>query len=144
MSRNIQKKENNPTFEYLIGFFASKNRFSTTTYINMQDAYAVEAQAIGTWNQIGYTGPGSNTSGSAKSNVFNYSEGADAPQWVASPSQKLNECAKDQANAWTLSAEASTNNATTGHYDIKYTTGGEDDCLGLTPAFAQLVSGRNQ
>ena len=110
----------------------------------MQDAYAVEAQAIGTWNQIGYTGPGSNGSGSAKSNVFDYSEGASAPQWKVSPSQKLNDCAKGQASAWTLSAEASANNATSGHYDIKYTTGGVDACLGLTPSFAQLVSGRNQ
>jgi hypothetical protein len=122
----------------------SKNQFSTTTYINMQDAYAVEAQAIGDWNQIGYTGPGSNASGKAQSNVFYYSESKSAPQWAVKPLQKLNDCAKDQASAWTLSAAASTNNATTGHYDIAYTTGGQPECLGLTPSFAQLVSGRNQ
>ena len=117
---------------------------SAGTYINMQDAYAVEAQAIGDWNQIGYTGPGSNASGKAQSNVFYYSESKSAPQWAVKPLQKLNDCAKDQASAWTLSAAASTNNATTGHYDIAYTTGGQPECLGLTPSFAQLVSGRNQ
>ena len=40
----------------------------------MQDAYAVEALAVGSWNQIGYTGPGTSSAGGSASNVLAYKE----------------------------------------------------------------------
>ena len=119
---------------------ASEVPTAAGTYINMQDAYVVEkGDAIGTWNQIGYTGPGTNgtvnSKGSAKSAAFEYSE-ADltdsGDNWVASPVNKLNDCT--DAMSWKLSANQS---------NVKYKAGGNSECTGLTPAFSKLTDGRS-
>ena len=121
---------------------ASEVPTAAGTYINLQDAYAVEASNIGTWSQIGYTGAGTSSVSGSASNNFWYKEGESAPQWNVVNLVKLNDCAKS-TTGWTLSADASTNNDE-GHYDVAYTTGGDKDCYGLTPSFQQLASGRDK
>ena len=114
-----------------------------TTYINMQDAYVVEALALGKWNQIGYTGPGSNSSSGSQTNVFIYKEAASAPQWSVTTRSKLNDCAANTANAWTLGAQLDTDATSKGQGNVKYYTGGNANCTGLTPSFDKLVEGRS-
>ena len=112
------------------------------TYINMQDAYVVEkGDAIGTWLQIGYTGPGSNGSGTAKSAVFGYAENSDfsTGHWVATPQTKLNDCTT--AMSWKLSAKL--DNTNEGQANVAYKAFGSDECRGLTPAFDKLTEGRS-
>lgn len=109
----------------------------------MMDAYVVEALALGTWSQIGYTGPGSNSSSDSQTNIFIYKEAAAAPQWTVTTRSKLNDCAANQANAWTLGAQLDNAAVTAGQGNVKYYTGGNANCTGLTPSFAKLVEGRS-
>ena len=110
----------------------------------MQDAYVVEkGDAIGTWNEIGYTGPGSTFSGGSQSAVFRYEETSTAnKQWTVETLQKLNDCGK-QDEAWTLGAQLDASNSTTGQSNVLYKAGGVSECYDLTPSFKQLTSGRN-
>ena len=109
----------------------------------MQDAYAVEkSDAVGSWSEIGYTGPGSNYSGGAQSAIFTYSEiasdGTNAG-WKASPTtSKLNEC--DSGEEWQLYAQFLTSNE--GQGSVGYNATGESDCTDLTPAWSKLDDGR--
>lgn len=113
------------------------------TYISLQDAYAVEAAAIGSWQKIGYTGPGASSQSGSTTQNFTYKEAAASPQWSAIAAKKLNDCTAGKK--WTLGAAASANNDADGsHYDVAYTAGGDGECTGLTPAFVQLTSGRNE
>jgi len=120
----------------------SKNQFSTTTYINLQDAFGLEANGrVGTWSEIGYTGPGSNRSGFSKSNVFEYSEGTGATkQWTVKNTQKLNDCQINTTDAWYISVTAGAADGD-GVTHMTFTTGGS--CTGLTPSFESMVSSRN-
>ena len=108
----------------------------------MQDAYVVEALHIGSWGEIGYTGPGTNASNSAVSAVFSYS--ADNPSgnkanWVAKPLSKLNDC--NTTDKWELKAFYV--EADAGQGNVKYNTDASSSvCSDLTPAFAKLASGR--
>ena len=124
---------------------ASEVPTAAGTYINMQDAYVVEANGIGTWNQIGYTGPGANATvdskGSAQSAVFKYTEtatGDEAETWTANPLTKLNDC--QSTESWWLKPKL--DNSNEGQSNVKYKVGGSDDCTGLTPAFAKLTDSR--
>jgi len=118
---------------------ASEVPTAAGTYINMQDAYVVEANDIGTWAKIGYTGPGSNSASGAQSAVFLYTEGESAPQWNASPvNSKLNDCGTDES--WELSAYK--DDSEEGQTNVKYNADGDDDCTALTPSFVNLHSGR--
>jgi hypothetical protein len=116
------------------------------TYINMQDAYAVEAGDIGSWEKIGYTGPGSTTSGRAESAIFTYTEigvtGHNAG-WEAKPSSgKLNDCeASVQADKWTLHATFISAGDQQGN--VGYLATGGSDCTDLTPAWDKLDDGRS-
>ncbi len=111
------------------------------TYINMQDAYVVEkGDAIGSWLEIGYTGPGSNGSGTAKSAVFGYEEDTQANgNWIATPLTKLNDCTT--AMSWKLSAYL--DNTNEGQANVAYKAFGDAECRGLTPAFDKLTDGRS-
>lgn len=107
----------------------------------MQDAYVVEkGDAIGSWMQIGYTGPGSNGSGTAKSAVFGYAEGTQANgNWIATPLTKLNDCTAEMS--WNLSAYL--DNTNEGQANVAYKAFGNAECRGLTPAFDKLTDGRS-
>ncbi len=121
---------------------ASEVPTAAGTYINLQDAYAVEALNIGTWQQVGYTGAGSNSSSGSESAVFLYLEAASAPQWTVKTKNKLNDCPANQASAWTLAAYNASDSAA-GQGSVLYKTGGVDACTGLTPSFGNIVSGRS-
>ena len=98
---------------------------------------------VGTWSEIGYTGPGSVWSGHSKSAIFQYNEGSDTDgKWTVQTLQKLNDCGK-QTNAWKLGAQLDTKNSTTGQSNVLYKAGGVSACYDLTPSFKQLTSGRN-
>ena len=123
---------------------ASEVPTAAGTYINMQDAYAVEASAIGSWSEIGYTGPGSNSSSGAQSAIFTYNEVAKTSGgyagWEAKPtSAKLNDC--DSNEKWTLGAQYISSGDQQGN--VGYKAGGSKDCTDLTPAWDKLDDGRS-
>lgn len=104
------------------------------TWINMQDAYFQEAQRVGTWPEIGYSAPGTRSTGgsTSASKVITYS-GAETASWIATPIAKLNECG-DDGEKWQL--DASTNGTPA---DVKIADNGTSkDCLDLTPSFLSL------
>lgn len=111
------------------------------TYINMQDAYAVEALDVGSWSQIGYTGPGQNGSNSAASAIFTYAGTAvnnHVTTWSANPKSQLNDCTAQQG--WTLTATYESSESGPGN--VTYSAGGDPECLALTPSFEKLDDGR--
>lgn len=109
----------------------------------MQDAYVVEkGDAVGTWNEIGYTGPGSVASGLSESAVFNYTEGTSTDErWKAQPKQKLNECTTSKL--WKLGAQLDAAATANGQGSVLYKAGGVSACYDLTPSFKSLTSGRS-
>ena len=119
------------------------SEFFAGTYINLQDAYVVEANKLGTWMQVGYTGPGTSVGGSStETGIFYYKESASAPQWNVSTRQKLNSCTVGD-NKWQLTAKISGGEAE-GQSNALYKVGGDaTNCLALTPSFNGLVSGRS-
>lgn len=106
----------------------------------------MEADDIGSWAKIGYTGPGSNGTGTAVSAVFGYAEVAvsgDAPNgrqagWEAKPLSKLNDCTTGEK--WALTAKYKKTGEDQGN--VGYHAGGDPDCIGLTPAFEKLDDNR--
>ena len=107
----------------------------------MQDAYAVEAAKVGTWSEIGYTGPGSNSTGWAQSAIFTYEEVDSPVGWSAhATDSKLNDC--DATEHWYLYAEYVTSNESQ-QGNVGYYATGDSDCTDLTPAFAKLDDGRS-
>ena len=122
---------------------ASEVPTAAGTYINMQDAYAVEAGKIGTWAEVGYTGPGSNSSSGAESAIFLYTEKQVSGQtagWIAKPKQKLNDCGT--TNKWQLDAQYITASGTQ-QGNVGYAANGDAVCKDLTPAWAKLDDGRS-
>ena len=118
----------------------------TATYVKLQDAFASEANAIGTWKAIGYVAPGASKAGvEGTSTTFKYTpktsgfneetaaiKGADIDEaWKATNVVALNECKANEGD-WTIKVEDSgTNNS------LKYTA--EPGCEGiLTPTFKQI------
>ena len=98
---------------------------------------------VGTWSEIGYTGPGSVTSGKSASAIFEYRETATQDErWIAKNTQKLNDCAAN-TDGWKLGAKLDENNAATGQSNVLYKAGGSSSCYDLTPSYASLTSGRN-
>ena len=118
---------------------ASEVPTAAGTWINLQDAYVTEKNAVGDWNEVGYTGPGQRVnSGSYHSENFNYTGGTGT--WTADNRVKLNECAV--GGKWPLTAETNALNDA-GQSSMKITVGvdGKDGlCLGLTPSFSTLAN----
>ena len=124
---------------------ASEVPTAAGTYINLQDAFAIEKLAVGSWLEIGYSAPGDKGTAVNNSQVYNsanfqYNEGAN--EWIVANTTKLNDCEKsnDGTDAhWKLTATF--DGSTEGEGNVTYTYGGDDNCLSLTPAFAQLKKG---
>jgi hypothetical protein len=80
----------------------------------MQDAYMQEKGVAGNWMLIGYSAPGTGSSFSYASNVFEYSttdtdlSGA-TNDWMADPKTDLNDCGTQAAKhgSWKLTAGGS-------------------------------------
>lgn len=103
----------------------------------MQDAFAQEKLRVGTWPEIGYTAPGTASTGKSTytSKVFKYSGAADSA-WTAQPTgQALNDCKADNASyKWSLTARTSTNKDVTiadasTHADCKVLTASWDNLI---------------
>ena len=120
---------------------ASEVPTAAGTWINLQDAYAVESNKVGSWTQIGYNAPGTkDDASSAHTNNFGYSDAVtDTTEatWTATASVKLNDCKK--GGTWTATAEADKASDDSGNTYVKITTDGTDECTGLTPSFANLA-----
>ena len=124
------------------------------TYINLQDAYAVESNKLGNWQSIGYSGAGSkvSTTGSQvyESGNFWYAEGeVGTADWSASARTKLNECgpaaqrptAASASDHWYLASTFTAGDGD-GEGNITFTADGVDACIGLTPSFKNIIKGR--
>ena len=132
---------------------ASEVPTAAGTYINLQDAYAVESNKLGNWQSIGYSGAGSkvSTSGSQvyESGNFWYAEGAvGTADWSATPRTKLNECGPGSQpteasaeDSWYL-ASSFTAGEGDGEGNITFTAEGTEACIGLTPSFKNIIKGR--
>jgi hypothetical protein len=131
--------------------------------VKLQDAYASETNALGTWKVIGYAKPGGtnfdyaeNTStltvtcvaGKASSDKTKCEKDGDVDPvvgsstyteaWSASNKADLNECTKDKN--WVISATIGQNNSeTTTAGTVSYTsTVKTDECKALTPNFEAI------
>lgn len=132
----------------------------TTTYIKLQDAYASEANKVGSWLLIGYIAPGSNSaSQTGVSTSFSYAPGTldinatDGSAidgfntaklvWGARNNTPLNDCG-DQTKAATASAQD--------HWQLEIEDSGNgnslvyiakvDDanCKQVTPTFTNITT----
>lgn len=106
------------------------------TYVKLQEAYAAEQNAIGTWTNIGYKDPSGSSAGGNTTN-FTYSSGtAGTDDWYAKSRVGLNDC---QINSkWFIgSSYASSTGNVTFTPDF---TGVGDGCTveGLTPNFKKI------
>ena len=118
---------------------ASEVPTAAGTWINLQDAFVTEKNAVGDWNEVGYTGPGTRktTVSYESANFAYYQTGSTKGTWNAENLVVLNECAKN-TKAWMLVAEVQTENAQ-GVKPMKLTvTPGDAVCMGLTPSFTSL------
>ncbi|WP_458449391.1 hypothetical protein [Fibrobacter sp.] len=99
----------------------------------MQDAFAQEKQAVGTWPEIGYSAPGTAKSNKSKyeSKVFEFS-GAETHNWIAKPLSDLNDCTA-ASGKWQLNATYDTD------VNIAKDASTVQDCLNLTASFDNLV-----
>ena len=109
----------------------------------MQDAYFAEKGNVGNWVDIGYSGPGTKTSGSSyNSNVFNYEGnstcgGATACTWTAKAKVKLNDC--EIGHGWAMTATAV--NAAGDTYTAFVLADNQSDtnCKALTASWSNLM-----
>lgn len=116
-------------------YFFSK--FSPTSYVKLQDAYAVEKNAVGSWTLIGYKAP--QTTGTANETTnFAYTEdytGGKSEVWTAKSKVKLNDCAI--GNTWTVTS-AMADAAVSADVNHTAAIGDSTNCEGLTPSFTSL------
>lgn len=115
--------------------------FFAGTWINLQDAYAVEANTLGDWNQIGYSAPGTKqTSAQYKTDNFTYDDvdfTVAKATWQATAAKVLNDCAIGKT--WVLEATTAVSTADANRNYIKFEAKGDAECLGLTPSFTKLT-----
>ena len=125
---------------------ASEVPTAAGTWVNLQDAFITEANAVGDWNQVGYTGPGQRkNSGSYESENFAYygDKASGKGTWNATNKVKLNECVI--GGTWGLEASAnSADDNDQGQSSMTLTVVAADGqgglCYGLTPSFSTLAA----
>lgn len=103
----------------------------------MQDAYAVEKNAVGNWALIGYKAPQTTGTANATTN-FTYSETyteGTSEVWIATSRVKLNDCAIGKT--WTVTS-AMANAAASADVNHTAALGDAANCEGLTPSFTSL------
>ena len=118
---------------------ASEVPTAAGTYVNLQDAYAVEANHMGDWNQIGYSAPGTrSTSAKYFTDNFEYTDTFTKAKatWTAKAKVVLNACNK---GSWTLEAQEAKSTTDADKNYITFTAGGDSECTGLTPSFVKLT-----
>ena len=103
------------------------------TFVKLQEAYAAEKNAVGTWAQVGYKGPGSNAASGAASetSTFNYTGGEGT--WQAAAKVALNDCTK---GTWGV-----TTTYTSGDVTTTATINDPTNCEApLTPNFCRIAT----
>ena len=127
------------------------------TYVKLQDAYASETGAVGSWKLIGYIGPGAKDENNDKkysTNVFDYTDEFSGKNenttmvglldgkgvgWKAEAKTALNDCAIK--STWDLKLNAAgTGDAVA--YTATITPAGtskEEDCKSLTANFKNIA-----
>jgi len=130
---------------------ASEVPTAVGTYISLQDAYAVEANAVGSWQAIGYSAPGEKTSDATpgtsqvyQTTNFTYNEGKiTEADWEAIPRVKLNDCAA-AGDGWKMKSSFTPGEATdAGNYNLSFEDNGSDAaCKGLTASWANLLAAK--
>ena len=115
------------------------------TFVKLQESYAAENNAVGSWAQIGYKGPGSFVDASnSETTSFKYKDNSTASvgKWEAENLVAMNDCQKGAK--WHLET---TYNSTTGGIETKAgnaatTTGASQaDCITpLTPNFCKIAT----
>jgi len=125
------------------------------TYIKLQDAYASEANKVGSWHLIGYVAPGATSaSGTGTTTNFVYNAGTNpginattgvdiqgltaTDAWGASNRVALNDCAAQTTTTaaganWKIQVKAASNGNS-----ILYSA--TTNCTQLTPTFANMTS----
>ena len=124
---------------------ASEVPTAAGSYINMQDAFALERNALGNWIEIGYSAPGkraaSNTS-EYESENFKYT--GDAPTaaattltsgWKAENKVKLDACAANGYWQFNLTLGSGNNQGNVAYAVLTSSA----DCDGMAPAFKNLA-----
>ena len=115
----------------------SRKKIIVATYVKLQEAYAAEQNAIGSWANIGYKDPSGSSTGGNTTN-FAYSEGEtkNTEAWKATSRVGLNDC---QTNTvWMMGATyaSSTGNIT---FTPGFTPNGNGCTMaGLTPNFDKI------
>ena len=132
----------------------------TATYIKLQDAYASEANKVGSWMLIGYIAPGANSaSQTGVSTSFSYAPATidiDATEgvaistytaatlvWGARNNTPLNDCPKQDAadeasdaDNWTLKIKDPGN----GNSLVYTATVADANCKQVTPTFTNITT----
>ena len=104
------------------------------TYVKLQEAYASENNAVGSWDAIGYKDPGAGN-GHMTTN-FDYSAKAATTDgmWQAKNRVALNDC--EANNTWELTTEYS---SSTGNLTTTATSSDAAKCVtALTPNFCKI------
>ena len=124
---------------------ASEIPTAAGSYINMQDAFALERNEVGNWTEIGYSAPGKKANASEyASDNFKYT-GVDplhstakvSKAWYAeNPDVKLDDC-KAADGKWGLDITIGSGD-NQGNVQFEITPNNPAACAGLTPAFDKL------
>ena len=124
---------------------ASEIPTAVGSYVNMQDAFALERNTLGNWTEIGYSAPGKKSGASEfHSDNFDYTGvdplGANTKDgaWKAENSMKLDDCGKN-AGKWYVKITLGTGNSEGSVKYEKSSTANPAACSGLTPAFSNLI-----
>ena len=121
------------------------------TYINLQDAYAVEGNKLGSWQAIGYSAPGGkmtspgNGSMSYETSNLIYIEGVvGSADWQAKPKVNLNDCKTTSSNGWKFKSTFSAGTATDqGNYNLTFSDASSDAaCVGLTASWDNILKAK--
>ena len=102
--------------------------------MKLQEAYASENNAVGTWTQIGYKDPGAGNNHMTTN--FDYSAKATTTDgmWQAKNRVALNDC--EANNTWELKTEYS---SSTGNLTTTATSSNAAECVtALTPNFCKI------
>ena len=121
---------------------ASEVPTAAGTWINLQDAFVAENNALGDWGQVGYSAPGKkSTSAKFTSKEFEYT-GATGT-WNAKNLHALNDCPINTAG-WTLTGTLGTSDKSTWSIAASGTGTNYTACQALTPSFTTLARANAQ
>ena len=129
------------------------------TYVKLQDAYAAEAGAVGSWVNIGYIGPGTKGTGDdagkkSNTNVFDYADELTGTTngsimignltsakkgWSAKNKTALNDCPiQSEWNIQVVGGDASNGSTVSYTSNVPAKVDNVDKCGSLTANFANI------